>query len=140
MGRRGGAAVGVALLLLRAREGGAAAAADRRLAEAFERAARSGADFEAADRLWTEAIDISGGRSAVAWSNRGVRRLQENAFALALSDLETAAGLESDEFGAPSSYVQVQLGNCLGARSSTRSPYPPRGAPAAGVAARTGAH
>ena len=120
-GRRGSAA-SFALLVLSgggARwlgAGGATAADDRQLAEAFERAARSGADFATADRLWTEAIEVSNERSASAWSNRGVRRLQENNFAAALSDLETAARLERQvsETGAASGYVLNAMGNCLG--------------------------
>lgn len=58
----------------------AAGAADkpvdmRALVRAFDDAMAAGADFEAADKAWTRAIDIAPLNSA-AWSNRGTKRLQ----------------------------------------------------------------
>ena len=101
---------------------------DRRLVDVFN-AAASAKDYTTADRLWTEAIEITGGKLATAWSNRGVRRLQENMWQSALSDLEEAKRLEEeqsdkkdarqcrfggqDESGA-SAYVLNLIGNCLG--------------------------
>ena len=47
----------------------------RALAKAFEEAMAAGADYDAADRAWTKAIELAPLNSA-AWSNRGTKRLQ----------------------------------------------------------------
>ena len=85
----------------------------RALAKAFEEAMAAGADYDAADRAWTEAIELAPLNSA-AWSNRGTKRLQAGRWADARADLERSVELSPDPNN-PDPLTLNNLGNAEGA-------------------------
>ena len=85
----------------------------RALAKAFEEAMAAGADYDAADRAWTKAIELAPLNSA-AWSNRGTKRLQAGRWADARADLERSVELSPDPNN-PDPLTLNNLGNAEGA-------------------------
>ena len=85
----------------------------RALAKAFEEAMAAGADYDAADRAWTKAIELAPLNSA-AWSNRGTKRLQAGRWADARADLERSVQLSPDPNN-PDPLTLNNLGNAEGA-------------------------
>lgn len=69
---------------------------------------------QAADRAWTEAIQLDPGSSS-AWSNRGTLRLQFGRWQEARDDLMHAVELELKAGGPASGLTLNQLGNAEGA-------------------------
>jgi len=85
----------------------------RALAKAFEEAMAEGADYDAADRAWTKAIELAPLNSA-AWSNRGTKRLQAGRWADARDDLTRSIELSPDPNN-PDPLTLNNLGNAEGA-------------------------